>query len=150
MIAINYCLSTAKGYQAAGYRAHVTERPKIPYARIVERMREKWPDRYPMGIPRKPSQYDVARLAGVKQPSVNKWTKGRPIDQTVLTGLATRLGVNIEWLATGRGDKFPLLTPEHSPRSELMRIGAALDELTLMELLAYARYLSERKRRRTG
>jgi hypothetical protein len=112
-------------------------------------MREKWPDRYPPTKPRKPSQYDVAKLAGVKQPSVHKWTRGGPIDGQVMAGMAVKLGVSTEWLTTGRGEKFPLQALDPL-RSELLRVLSTMDEVGVMEVVSYAQYLAKQRGRQAG
>jgi transcriptional regulator with XRE-family HTH domain len=52
------------------------------------------------------SQADLSRRMFVSQPSVAAWESGRKAPHTKnLARLAILLGVSVEWLATGRGDK---------------------------------------------
>jgi len=54
------------------------------------------------------SQAELARRMFISQPSVADWESGRKAPHTKnLARLATLLGVSVEWLATGRGEKLP-------------------------------------------
>lgn len=54
------------------------------------------------------SQADLARRMFVTQPSVAAWESGRKAPHTKnLARLAMLLGVNFEWLSTGRGEMHP-------------------------------------------
>ena len=88
-------------------------------------------------------------LAGVSQPAVSVWKHGGPIDPTNLTDMAVKLGVTVEWLRTGRGEKFPR-EPEDPLIAELMQVASSVDELSLMEIVRYARYIADATARRTG
>lgn len=58
------------------------------------------------------SQADLARRMFVTQPSVADWESGRKAPHTKnLTRLAVMLGVNFEWLTTGRGEMRSSSTP---------------------------------------
>ncbi len=54
------------------------------------------------------SQAGLARACGIKQPSVHGWLSGKTkhIEGANLLRAAAYLGVNPEWLATGRGPKY--------------------------------------------
>lgn len=53
------------------------------------------------------SQADLARRMFVSQPSVADWESGRKAPHTKnLTRLAVLLGVNFEWITTGRGEMY--------------------------------------------
>lgn len=60
-----------------------------------------------MGIS-EPNQAEIARITGVKPPSVNAWFSGetKSLGKALLP-LASYLGVSPEWLNTGRGPKRP-------------------------------------------
>lgn len=52
------------------------------------------------------SQAELARRMFISQPSVADWESGRKAPHTKnLARLAMLLGVSVEWLATGRGEK---------------------------------------------
>lgn len=69
---------------------------------LKTRLREALDD---LGIA-EPNQAEIARLTGVKPPSVNAWFSGatKSLGKALLP-LAGYLGVNPEWLNTGRGPK---------------------------------------------
>lgn len=50
------------------------------------------------------SQQDLARAAGISQPTVNRLINGQVKGSSSLVQLAGALGVSSDWLATGRGD----------------------------------------------
>lgn len=56
-----------------------------------------------------PSQAELARLAGVKPPSVSDWFSGqtKSLRGTSLIAVAAALGVNAKWLNTGLGPMRP-------------------------------------------
>lgn len=110
-----------------------------PYDRIVLRMHEKWPSRFPQN--RKITQRQIAALAGVSQPSVTKWRRGGPIDRSNIVSLAMQLDVMTEWLETGRGPKFP--GQANDPLlDEIWKLVSRMDEPQRMELTRYAAYLA--------
>lgn len=113
--------------------------PKTPYERILARMHQKWPKRWPEG--KKIPERAVAELAGISQPSVHKWKNGGEIDLGNARTVATKLDICMEWLLTGRGDQFPLTSP--SPMiQEIIQAAVDLHDTQRMELVKYARYLS--------
>lgn len=115
--------------------------PQTPYARIQSRMREKWPHRYPEG--RKVPQRAVAALIGVSQPSAHKWEHGGDIEMANAIDLALKLDVCVEWLLTGRGDKFPRESPEPLLQ-EIIQAAIDMHDTQRMDLLNYARWISSR------
>lgn len=52
------------------------------------------------------SQYEMARLAGVKQPTINRWANGvsTQIRAENATAICASLPIRIEWLVNGEGD----------------------------------------------
>ena len=53
-------------------------------------------------------QSELAKKFGVKQPTVNHWLSGEKLPTFKRTiAIAEQLGVCVEWLLTGRGDKRP-------------------------------------------
>jgi len=57
------------------------------------------------------SQSKFGKLFGVKQGAVSLWEKGeRDIPSEVYETLASKFGVNINWLLTGEGE--PFVTPQ--------------------------------------
>lgn len=56
----------------------------------------------------KPTQKAAAKLIGISQPSVNKWTKGGMPRMEHAVAMASKLGVCVEWLFLERGPKHPL------------------------------------------
>jgi len=71
---------------------------------LKSRLREALDD---LGIA-EPNQAEIARLTGVKPPSVHAWFSGatKSLGKALLP-LAAYLGVSPEWLNTGRGPKHP-------------------------------------------
>lgn len=68
------------------------------------------------------SQVELAKAAGVSQPSVNDWLSGKTksIRGPAQSAVAAKLGVNPDWLATGKG---PMHGPA-LPQSHLVGISA--------------------------
>lgn len=83
-------------------------------------------------------QTAVAKLIKIKQPSVFEWTEGSLPSMKNAVKLANELGVNVEWLYTGRGSKRPIsIGSEAEELWELWRRVPAIRG----ELLKYARFL---------
>jgi hypothetical protein len=85
----------------------------------------------------KPTQKGAADLIGIKQPSVNDWTKpgGYPtIDNAV--ALAQKLNVCVEWLMTERGPKRPL--PEDVTAQVLWELWPRVDDDAKREIVRLA------------
>jgi transcriptional regulator with XRE-family HTH domain len=80
------------------------------------------------------SQADLARACGVKPPSVSDWISGKTkrLSGSNLLAAARFLGVNPEWLASGKGPREP--GPDTSSQS------VSLDEQRMREA---AQFLEE-------
>lgn len=78
---------------------------RTPDSPIVDRMKEA---ARLANFP--PTQSGIAKMLGIKQPSVAEWNQGKmpTIDRVVLAAQRTKLCV--EWIYTGRGPKFVLPT----------------------------------------
>jgi len=60
------------------------------------------------------TQKELAQILGVKQNTISQWEKEeRDIPTAVYETLATKFGVNINWLLTGEGE--PFLQPQREP-----------------------------------
>jgi hypothetical protein len=88
----------------------------------------------------------VASFLDIKPPSINDWTKpgGFPTMENTVK-LASRLGVNSEWLLTEKGPKRPL--PQDALAQRLWEYWPDLDDATKGELVGMAREASGRLRR---
>ncbi|OOF60834.1 repressor [Rodentibacter pneumotropicus] len=51
------------------------------------------------------SQAELARMIGIKQPSVFKILSGQTLNPKNIVEIATALGVNVHWLKTGEGER---------------------------------------------
>ena len=49
------------------------------------------------------SQAELARMTGLKQPSVFKIVSGQTLNPKNIVEIATALGVDVNWLKTGEG-----------------------------------------------
>lgn len=80
---------------------------------------------------RKVTQGEIARACGVKQPSVHGWLSGGDVEikGNNLTRLARFLGVNADWLASGRGLMYP--EPVHGSFQVRDDSGVARHEIPL-------------------
>ena len=102
------------------------------WLRVQEAMRDQG---------KKPTQAAVAKLVGIKQPSVNKWAKGGLPTMETVVDLAERLNVSVEWLLTERGPKRPL----DAESSYLLNKFTALPSQRLKDkTLAYIDALADR------
>lgn len=138
-ITSGYHTSITDGFGDVCQASDMPTDPKTPYERIQARMREKWPKKWPEG--KKIPQRAVAELMGVSQPSAHKWMHGGEMDMETAKHCALKIDVCVEWLLTGRGDKFPLTSPD-SLLQEIIQATLALSDPQRMELLNYARYVS--------
>jgi hypothetical protein len=75
---------------------------------------------------KKATQTDIAKLAGIAQPSVHEWKTGGPRIAHART-FAKNTGVCVEWLYTGEGPKRP--TPPPDP--DLARVYDRWEHLSL-------------------
>jgi transcriptional regulator with XRE-family HTH domain len=55
---------------------------------------------------RKLSQESLAEKAGVSQTTIHKLLSGKALESRKISKIAEVLGVNTDWLAIGKGDKF--------------------------------------------
>lgn len=74
------------------------------------------------------TQQGIAKMLGIKQPSVADWNRGGmpTIDRAVTA--ARKSGLCVEWLYTERGPKFP--PPASSDDPQLRELVALWDKLT--------------------
>ena len=72
------------------------------------------------------SQSGLAKLAGVTQSTIGNLESGTRQNPRALLAIATALGVNAEWLSTGRGSKHPQARTQ-SINPLAARLGAMLD-----------------------
>jgi hypothetical protein len=87
-------------------------------------------------------QVDIARMAGVKQPSVSLWNKkdgGARLG--IARKLAEKLDACVESLYTGRGPMRP--PPDDSVMRELLALWLHLNEGTRRDLLGFARIAAD-------
>jgi transcriptional regulator with XRE-family HTH domain len=67
------------------------------------------------------TQEKFAEKAGVSQALIHKLVSGKALESRKISQLASALGVNADWLATGRGNKS--ITPANDPtHDKIMRI----------------------------
>lgn len=107
---------------------------------FLDRALEALKDRYPRD---RPTQVRLAKIAGVKQPTVHEWGEPEraPAHPQVLA-LAKELNVCVEWLYTERGPKYPPVTPDADP---FLKDWGALDPDTKRQIEDYGRYLRREK-----
>ncbi|MGZ3767919.1 MAG: helix-turn-helix domain-containing protein [Mucilaginibacter sp.] len=77
------------------------------------------------------NQEELAERAGVSQSLIHKLTSGKALQSRKISQLAAALGVNTDWLATGKGDKSasPYSDPIHGKIMQIMiATKYALDE----------------------
>ncbi|EHT8816919.1 helix-turn-helix transcriptional regulator [Salmonella enterica] len=83
------------------------------------------------------SQSDLARLSGTTQPTINKILNGSSKHSKKIVPIAQALGVAVEWLSTGNGDRAP--HPHHGAtiqavnvpdvKTSLFRIALAVERI---------------------
>lgn len=101
------------------------------WTRLMEAMRE---------ADQPESQAAVARLIGIKQPSVHEWAYGGLPTLDRCRDLAAKLDVCVEWLYTGRGPKRPAV-PSDPDAAKLWEIWLKLTPDSRQNLTGYAAYL---------
>ena len=74
------------------------------------------------------NQYEVAKRAGLTQPSISELERGTTRGTPKVAELAAATNVNMIWLATGRGE---MRGPEVENRTELLRLSYAIQRLGL-------------------
>jgi len=130
-IGISYVPSIGKTYANAGHSSQVAKihDPKF-WKRVVEALKG-------IGIDDN-QQTAVARLIGVKQPSVHEWEAGTSMPSIAnVTKLALKTNVAVEWLYTSRGAKHP--GPPMEPVAErLWSAWGRLSDDEKAELAGYA------------
>lgn len=89
-------------------------------------------------------QVDIAKLCGVKPPSVYEWRRGKstPSKKNLYT-IAVAASVSVEWLETGRGPKHPE-PPRGSNLEAILAVLNGMDDSELTGVLDYVRYLKNR------
>jgi transcriptional regulator with XRE-family HTH domain len=92
------------------------------------------------------SQHQLAVLLGVGRSSVANWEGEGSIAPPCerLLALASVLGVNFEWLATGRGEHLYLVDPDETPAADL----EVVDDPLELRLLRAFRQAQGREQRR--
>lgn len=94
------------------------------------------------------TQVAVAKLLGIKQPSVSEWARGEtsPTTENLVT-LAMKTNFTFEYLRTGRGERRVQPQKQQDPQlQELMPIWEALTAQSRVALLAHARLLQSAQR----
>lgn len=87
----------------------------------------------------RPTQTAAASLAGRKQGTISGvWNvAGRAPEMAVVLSLSKKLGVNVEWLYTGRGPM--VIAPDSDEHlDELMSVWGKLDEPTKRAIAGFA------------
>lgn len=137
-IGISYVPSIGKTYVAAGHSSQVAKihDPKF-WKRVVEALKG-------IGIEDN-QQTAIAKLIGVKQPSVHEWEAGTSMPSIAnVTKLAIKTNVTVEWLYTNRGQKHP--GPPMEPAAErLWSAWGRLNDEEKAELAGYAVIKAEAK-----
>lgn len=109
-----------------------------PHRTVLDRALEALAERYPR---ERATQVRLAQLAGISQPSVNKWGKADeyPAMNTAVR-LAEILGVCVEWLLTERGPKYPPMPANGEAESFLQEWGK-LDPEVRRQIARYADFV---------
>jgi hypothetical protein len=79
----------------------------------------------------------VAKLIKIKQPSVAEWVTGSIPSMQNARKLALKIGVNVEWLLTGRGEKRPG-RPSDAFAEELWQIWPKLNDAAKQQIIGFA------------
>lgn len=109
----SYVMSIGRTYEDFPHASEMSEDIKKSFwERVLEVLADRGVDR--------DQQTTVAKMIGIKQPSVAEWLDGGKPSMKNAIKLATKLEVCVEWLLTGRGDKRPV--PPDSSAQELWRI----------------------------
>lgn len=106
------------------------ESNKSFWGRVLEALHE-------MGVDQDQQTY-VASLIKIKQPSVWEWTEGSLPSMANARKLAIALGVNVEWLLTGRGAKRPV--PPDPQAEALWSIWSRVRPAVREQILDFARF----------
>lgn len=85
------------------------------------------------------TQTELARALEIKQPSVSAWATGEASPSLEsMVRLAEISGMCLEYLAVGRGPRYPADADEYS--EELRQILDGLDEAGRAEVIRFARF----------
>jgi transcriptional regulator with XRE-family HTH domain len=103
-----------------------------PKHSLLDRIRDAYREKYKA----KPTQTQIATIAGVRQPSVSDWGKdGKFPELRNAVALAVDLDVSLEWLLTERG---PRRVPPADAESQLLwKLWRQLDDLGRSKVIAY-------------
>lgn len=83
------------------------------------------------------TQTEMAKLAGVKQPSVTKWRVGG-MDLKTAAEFSKNTKVAVEWLLTGRGSKLVADTVP-ADMKELVRLWVHMSDQVKRDVIGYAK-----------
>lgn len=114
--------------------------PSDFYKRILERFRERWPEKYREQVP---TTKEVGKFFGKSQNSAWKWYHGGPPRMKTALAMAEKLDVCVQWLLQGDGPKF-VATPNDVLIDALIVVATRLKERSphlLIELVRYAQYI---------
>lgn len=123
----SYAASIGQSYVPSGHASGMEE--QTFWDRVLEALRDR-------GVTSGQQTY-VANLIKIKQPSVAEWVTGSIPSMKNAKKLAIKLGINVEWLLTGRGEKRPG-RPSDAVAEELWQLWPKLDETAKKNLLGYA------------
>lgn len=117
---------------------------KIQFARRLNEVM----DESPLGIPAKGAgrQIVVAKMFGVGQKAARKWMEGEGFpEMEKCIQIAKKLGVSLEWLLTGRGDKRVMDGSDFN-LSRLLGLWFQMSESLQMDVLNYSSFILEKSR----
>lgn len=126
-IGVSYVSSIGQTYAPFGQTADMEE--STFWTRVLEALRDH-------GVTSGQQTY-VAKLIKIKQPSVAEWVTGSIPSMQNARKLSLKLGVNVEWLLTGRGEKRPG-RPSDPIAEELWQLWPKLDDAAKKNLIGYA------------
>lgn len=102
------------------------------FERLIEARRDA-------GLPT--TQASIAKELGISPAAVSTWKRGYHVmTMPHALALAYSAGVNVEWLLSGRGQRYA--KDESSSIAELLRIYRDLPEGTQKEILEFAKFRS--------
>lgn len=126
-IGTSYVNAIGRTYVSFGQTADMEDNPF--WGRVLEALKDR-------GIT-SGQQTKVADLIKIKQPSVAEWVTGSIPSMKNANKLAVKLGVNVEWMLTGRGEKRPG-RPSDPIAEELWQIWPKLDDVAKRQIIGYA------------
>jgi transcriptional regulator with XRE-family HTH domain len=74
------------------------------------------------------SQDQLAEKSGVTQTTIHKLTTGKALESRKLSNIADALGVNTDWLAKGKGNKYAGRVNESDGEYDLIARPPVIDE----------------------